>query len=358
MDLGIDLGFGALRWPTPQRAALVREIETLGFSSIWTSESTGGDGASLLAWAAAHTERVAIGSAVLQMPGRTPAMTAMTATALDRLSDGRLRLGIGASTRPVTEDWHGGVFAGQLRRTREYVAVLRQALGGGRVEHHGSAFDLPRTGAGGAPMRLVDRPIQGHVPIYLGAVGPRNVALCGEIADGWIPAFLSPEHVEEGRARLAEGAARVGRELEEDLPILVHAITAIADDVDTARDATRALVAVYVGMGPPERNLYQRLVRRLGFGAAAEQVLAHFRAGRVAEARAALPPELIDTMTLCGTPEGIAARLRAYRDAGATTVIAQPMASDPQAWGTTLRRLAELVPPASTTPSPRTPVSG
>lgn len=339
MHLGIHLGFAASGFAAARRASLLEEAEELGYDSVWAAESTGADAATALAWAAARTQRMGIGSAVLQMPGRSAAMTAMTAAGLDRLSEGRFQLGIGASTRTVTEDWHGASFARQLQRTREYVAVLRQALGGERIEIDGETLRLPDPDGAGRPMRLTDLPVQARVPIHLGAIGPRNVELCGELADGWIPTLAAPEHVADGRELVARGARRAGRELDPEFQILAHVYVAVDDDHDRARDAVRPILAVYIGMGNAERNLYQAAVRRLGFDAAADEVHARFSQGDVTGARAALPSEMIDLITLCGPPARVAQRMADYRDVGVTTLIANPMASEPDEWARTLRDL-------------------
>src|SRR5687767_12258332 len=189
---------------------LVKEAEAAGFDSVWAAEAYGSDAATVLAWLAAQTERIRIGSAIFQMPGRSPAMTAMTAATLDQLSGGRMLLGIGTSGPQVAEGWHGQRFARQLQRTREYVAVVRKALARERLEFKGETLELPLPDGPGKALKLTIAPVQERIPIYLAAIGPKNTALAAEIADGWIPTLFSPEHVSEFRPLLEEGFARAG----------------------------------------------------------------------------------------------------------------------------------------------------
>src|SRR5205823_4323844 len=193
---------------------VVQEAEQLGFDSVWAAEAYGSDAASVLAWLAAGTSRIKLGSAIFQMPGRSAAMTAMTAATIDELSGGRMVLGIGSSGPQVSEGWHGQRFARQLLRTREYVAVVRMALARERVEFHGETIELPLPDGPGKPLKLTIAPVQERIPIYLAAIGPKNTALAGEIADGWIPTFFSPDYVTDFRALLSEGASRSGRSLD------------------------------------------------------------------------------------------------------------------------------------------------
>lgn len=339
MELGAHMGWFLMRWPREVRERLIRTAEEIGYGSVWTAESTGCDAATPLGMVATLTSRVRVGAAVLQMPARSPAMAAMTATALDRLSEGRFVLGIGASTRNVTEDWHGQSFARQLARTRDYVAVLRQALGGQRLELDGETLTLP---GGGRPMRMVDRPIQDEIPILLGAIGPKNVALCGQIADGWISTMVAPEGIAAGIDRIEAAAAAAGRELPGHFDNVLHAMTSIDDDPAVARDRLRPMLTVYAGMGPPERNLYRRRFDELGFRDELEKVTEHFLEGRVDEARAALPDAFIEMVTLTGTPDTVRARAREYREAGVTTLMANFLVDDPEGWERNLRVLADV----------------
>lgn len=344
MRLGIHVGYWGLGLTSQQQIDLVREAESLGYDSVWTAEAYGSDSATILAWLAAQTTTIKIGSAIFQMPGRSPAMTAMTAATLDQLSDGRMLLGIGSSGPQVAEGWHGQRFAKQLQRTREYVDIVRKALDRERLEYDGEAYTLPLPDGPGKALKLMIAPVQQRIPIYIAAIGPKNTQLCGEIADGWLPTFFSPEHVGDARELLEEGAARAGGSLHGSFDIAPNVNVAIDDDVDRARDSMRPILALYVGgMGSKEKNFYNALVRRYGFEEAAEEVQQLYLSGKKEEAAAALPAELIDTVSLCGPKERVKERLEVYRDAGVGTLIVSPMAFDAESRLRIVRELAELV---------------
>src|ERR671938_164569 len=213
MKLGVHVGYWGLGLTAEEQLGIVQEAERLGYDSVWTAEAYGSDAATILAWLAARTERIKLGAAIFQMPGRSPAMTAMTAATIDQLSGGRMLLGIGSSGPQVAEGWHGQRFGKQLQRTREYVAVVRMALARERVEFHGETIELPLPDGPGKALKLTIAPVQERMPIYLAAIGPKNTALAGEIADGWIPTLLDPAHLGALREHLDEGAARAGRAL-------------------------------------------------------------------------------------------------------------------------------------------------
>src|SRR3989441_9500287 len=189
---------------------IARPAEDLGYDSIWSAEAYGSDAASVLAWLAAGTSRIKLGAGIFQIPARSAAMTAMTAATIDQLSGGRMLLGLGTSGPQVSEGWHGVRFPRQVERTRDYVAVVRMALAHKKVEYHGETLELPLPDGPGKVLKLTIRPVQESIPIYLAVLGPKNVALAGEIADGWLPVFFSPEHVSKLREPLEEGAARGG----------------------------------------------------------------------------------------------------------------------------------------------------
>src|SRR5436189_566103 len=214
MKLGVHIGYWGLGLTREDQLAIVQEAERLGYDSVWTAEAYGSDAATILGWIAGLTEKIKIGSAIFQIPGRSPAMTAMTAATLDQLSNGRMLLGIGSSGPQVSEGWHGVRFANQLARTREYIAVVRKALTRERMEFGGEHYELPLPDGPGRALKLTIAPVQEQIPIYLAAIGPKNTQLAGEIADGWIPLFFSPEHVSEAKELLEEGAARSGRSLD------------------------------------------------------------------------------------------------------------------------------------------------
>src|SRR5213079_522047 len=206
MRLGLHIGYWGLGLTAEEQLKLVREAETLGFDSVWAAEAYGSDAATVLAWLAGQTETIKLGSAIFQIPGRSPAMTAMTAATLDQVSAGRFRLGLGPSGPQVSEGWHGVRFARQLQRTREYVDVVGKALARERVEYHGETIELPLPDGPGKALKLTIAPEQDRIPIYLAAIGPNNTRLAGEIADGIIPFLLAAEHVGELRSLLEEGA--------------------------------------------------------------------------------------------------------------------------------------------------------
>src|SRR3954465_4864347 len=214
MKLGVHIGYWGLGLTSQDQVEIVQEAERLGYDSVWTAEAYGSDAATILGWLAAQTSKIKLGSAIFQMPARSAAMTAMTAATLDPLSDGRMLLGIGSSGPQVSEGWHGVRFAKQLQRTREYIEVVRKALRRERVEIHGETLELPLPDGPGKALKLTIAPVQEQIPIYLAAIGPKNTALAGEIADGWIPTLFSPEHVASFRPLLEEGAERAGRSLD------------------------------------------------------------------------------------------------------------------------------------------------
>jgi F420-dependent oxidoreductase-like protein len=325
--LALNIGYWGLGFSPTDQLAIVRAAEGSGYDAVWSAEAYGSDAATVLGWLAAQTTTIRLGSAIFQMPARSPAMTAMTAATLDQLSGGRMLLGLGSSGPQVSEGWHGVRFARQLQRTREYVQVVRMALRRERLEFRGETLELPLPDGPGKALKLTIAPVQDRIPVYLAAIGPRNTELAGEIADGWLPALISPEHLHVLRGDLERGAARAGRSLDRfDVAPTVN--VAISDDRDAARDAVRPFLALYVGgMGSRERNFYNRLVVRYGFEDAASTVQDLYLAGRKDEAAAALPAELIDAVALVGPPEVVRDRLRAYRDAGVGTLCAMPVAA-------------------------------
>src|SRR5213592_2429540 len=319
MRLGLSVGYWGLGLTGDQQLELVREAEQLGYDSVWAAEAYGSDTATVLGWLAGQTSTIRLGSGIFQMPGRSAAMTAMTAATIDQLSGGRMVLGIGSSGPQVAEGWHGQRFAKQLARTREYVAILRKALARERLEFQGETYELPLPDGPGKALKLMIPPVQERIPIYIAAIGPKNTQLTGEIADGWMPTFFSPEHVGEFRELLEEGAARAqnGKKIDD------------SDDIDAARDVMRPMLALYVGgMGSRDKNFYNALVRRYGFEEAAQEVQDLFLSGKKDEAAAALPAELIDKTALVGPVDRVKERLELYREAGVGTLITTPIAPD------------------------------
>ncbi len=342
MRLGLNVGYaGAV---IADHTALVQEAERLGYHSVWAAEAYGSDVVTPLAWYAARTDRIAVGAGIMQMPARTPAMTAMTALTLSELSGGRFLLGLGVSGPQVVEGWHGRPYGKPLGLTREYVSIVRAALAReSRLTHDGDHFQIPYRGGDatglGKPLRLITHPTH-EVPIYLAAIGPKNVALTAEIADGWLPAFYSPTHAGEvWEEHLAAGFARSGEDGKADrFDVAVAAPVAITDRPEQARWVVKPALALYIGgMGARGRNFYHDLACRYGFAEAADRIQELYLAGEKAEAMAAVPDELVDATSLIGPRRHVAERLEAYRAAGVTTLIA--MTEDPG----TLRELAELV---------------
>ena len=342
MKLGVHLGYWGLGLTADDQKAIVQEAERLGFDSVWTAEAYGSDAATILGWLAAVTEKIHLGSAIFQMPGRSPAMTAMTAATLDQLSGGRMLLGIGSSGPQVAEGWHGQRFGKQIQRTREYVTVVRKALARERLEFHGETIDLPLPDGLGKPLKLTISPVQERIPIFLAAIGPNNTKLAGEVADGWLPMMFSPEHVDEFRPLLEEGAARSGRSLD-DFRIAPSVNFLVTDDEGAGRDAVRPFLALYVGgMGAREKNFYNQLVQRYGFEENAKEVQDLYLDGKKEEAAAALSDDLIDLVSLVGPREKVRDKMAVFREAGVDTLGLTPLAFDKAGRLEQLRIAAEL----------------
>lgn len=342
MELGVHIGYWGLGLTREDQQEIAQEAERLGYDSIWTAEAYGSDAATILGWLAGITTKIKLGSAIFQMPGRSPAMTAMTAATIDNLSDGRMLLGIGSSGPQVAEGWHGQRFGKQIQRTREYVEVVRKALAREKLEFAGETVTLPLPDGPGKALKLTIKPVQDEIPIFLAAIGPNNTKLAGEIADGWIPTLFSPEHVAEFRPLLEEGAARSGRSLDQ-FRIMPTVNTYIGDDVEEARNLTRPFIALYVGgMGSREKNFYNALVQRYGFEDEAKTVQDLYLDGKREEAMAALSDELIDLVSLVGTKEKVRDKLQVFREAGVHTLGVTPLAFDKEGRLEQLRLLAEL----------------
>jgi F420-dependent oxidoreductase-like protein len=342
VKLGVSVGYWGLGVTAPNQLELAQTAEQLGYDSVWTAEAYGSDAATVLAWLAAGTTRIKLGAGILQIPARSAAMTAMTAATIDQLSGGRFLLGLGTSGPQVSEGWHGVRFAKQLQRTREYVAVVRMALAHQKVEFHGETMDLPLPDGPGKVLKLTIRPVQDPIPIFLAVLGPKNVALAGEIADGWLPVFFSPEHTSALREPLEEGAARAGRTLD-GFRICPSVNVMISDDVEAAHNAMRPVLALYVGgMGSREQNFYNRLVSSYGFEREAQEVQELYLAGRRSDAMLALSDDLIDTVTIAGSRQRAKERIRAFQEAGVETLIVSPMALDNAERINQLRLVAEL----------------
>jgi len=336
MRFGLHTGYWSAG-PPPGAAEAVRLADTLGLDSVWTAEAYGSDAFTPLAWWGAATSRVRLGTAVAQMYARTPTATAMAALTLDHLSGGRMILGLGASGPQVVEGWYGQPFRRPLARTREYVDIVRQVVARERVEYDGAFFQLPlpapqgdagphaATGLGRA-LRSTVHPLRPHIPIHLAAEGPRNVALAGEIADGWLPLFYAPRLDAELRGPLEEGLAarseqrspRAEFEVSATVPIVVR------DDVEDAADQVRPFLALYIGgMGAKGANFHLEAVARLGYREVCDDVQRLYLAGQRAEAAAAVPLELVRDVALVGTLDDVAADLEAWHGTAVTTMLFQ-----------------------------------
>lgn len=323
MRLGINLGY----WGAGMDAAnlaVAREADRLGYSVCWAAEAYGSDAATVLAWVAAQTEHIDVGSAIFQIPARTPAMTAMTAATLDSLSGGRFRLGLGVSGPQVSEGWYGVKFDRPLARTREYVEIIRMAMSRERVIHQGRHWTLPLPDGPGKPLKLTVHPVREHIPLYIAAIGPKNLEQTGEIADGWLGVFFAPEHAEVTLGPLRAGRAKAGLTLA-GFDLVPTVPLAVADDPLAAAADFRGYTALYLGgMGSRRENFYNRLACRMGYEEQAAVVQERYLAGDRTGAAAAVPIELIDSTCLLGPVERIADRMQAYAAAGVTTLTLAP----------------------------------
>ncbi|MHC3474090.1 LLM class flavin-dependent oxidoreductase [Streptomyces sp. 7R007] len=326
MRLGANLGYqGAGR--------LARAAEDLGYTLALAPEGLRSDAPSVLGLMAGATRRIGLGSAVMQMPARPPGLTALTAATLDAVSGGRFRLGLGVSNPQVADGWYGAAFTEPLARTREYVGVVRRALTGEPVEHQGRHYRLPGTpGNGGVPPRITTEPSGRPVPLYLAAAGPRTLRLAGEIADGWLGALTPAEALADVLRELAAGRARTGRDLT-GFEVLPSLPTAVAADLDTAVDLLRAHYAHLLGIGDPDANCHYRLAVALGHARQAARVRRRLAAGDPTGAAAAVPAGFVDATALAGPVDRIARRMRAYAEAGVTSLGVMVSATDTDVTG-------------------------
>ena len=325
MRLGLKLGY--LTTGSPDPVALAVRAEAAGFDSVWVSEAWGADGVSVLATVGAGTERVTLGTAILPIGSRSPALLAQTAATLDILSGGRLVLGLGVSGPQVMEGWHGTPFARPVTRTRETIEIVRQILRReGKLEYRGQTARLPMAGGTGLgkPLKLMLRPKRPEIPMYIASIGPKNTALAAEIADGWLPILYSPEQAEDAFGP-ALGAGRAKRDRPAPLDVAPMLDTAVGEDLPRLRDQLRPGIALYVGgMGARSKNFYNDLARSYGYEAEARAIQDLFLDGRKEEAAAAVPDALVDEVCLVGTESRIAERIAAYRESGVTTLIVAP----------------------------------
>lgn len=326
MRLGVNLGYLAPGRGPDDIALLARTADRLGYSVAWVGEALSSDAPSLLAWLAAQTARIDLGAGVMQIPGRSPAMTAMTAATIDALSGGRFRLGLGASGGQLSEGWHGVRFARPLTRTREHVEIVRKVLARETLRYAGAMHTLPLPDGPGKALRLGVRPVREQVPIYLAALGPRSLGLAGEIADGWLALFLDPDTATGQLDRVRTGRAKAGRDLT-GFDVAATVPLVVGDDVDACAGPVKRFAALYLGgMGSREQNFYNSLAARMGYEKEAEEVQHHFLASRHKAAADAVPFEFVDRTSLLGPATRITTRLRDYAAAGVTTVSVMPLA--------------------------------
>lgn len=334
MRLGLNIGYSGSKMELP--LALVQEADRLGYRSVWTSESYGSDAVTPLTWLGAHTQRIKLGTGILQMPGRTPANTAMTAMTLDQLSGGRVLLGLGLSGPQVVEGWHGVAYGKPLVKTREYVEIVRRIFRReAPLEYAGEHYTIPYRGDDatglGKPLKSILAPAP-NIPIYLAAIGPRNVQLAAEIADGWLPIFFAPEHYDA----VFRAAVEAGQP-HPDFDIAPAVTVIIDDDLQSARDRVRPQIALYVGgMGARGKNFYYDLAARYGYEDAAAKIQDLYLAGNKIDAMMAVPDDLIDAVALVGSRARIADRLALWKASPLTTLIVSVYSVDD------LRAMAEM----------------
>jgi F420-dependent oxidoreductase-like protein len=301
----------------------IRRAEALGYDSVWTAEAYGNDAVSTATWVLAHTTKIKVGTAIMQMPARTPAMTAMTAMTLDQLSGGRFIVGLGASGPQVVEGWHGVPYGDALVRTREYIAILRQIFAREKpLEFHGKLYDVPFTGPGasglGKPLKSI---LHGNpaIPIYVASISPGGLRCAAEVADGVFPMMMDPEqfdrsylpYLEQGFAKAGGGKGLAN------FAVIAGATVIVSDDLEKARNAVKPGMALYIGgMGARNKNFYNDLARRLGYEEAAKRIQDLYLDGRKAEATAAVPDALVDAVHLVGPRARIQERLQAWKEAG------------------------------------------
>jgi F420-dependent oxidoreductase-like protein len=316
--LGVVFGYWGAG-PPPDLVRTAQEAERLGYDSVWSAEAWGSDAFTPLAWIGANTSRIKLGTAVVQLSARTPTATAMAALTLDHLSGGRLILGLGVSGPQVVEGWYGRPFAKPLARTREYVDIIRQVLRReAPVTSEGPHYPLPYEGPGswgmGKPLRSITHPLRADVPIYLGAEGPKNVAMAAEIADGWLPLYYSPYRQEVYAESL--------REKKPGFEIAQIVMVSITDDVSQGLMPMKSALGFYIGgMGHPKRNFHMELMSRMGFEAEAHKIQDLFSQGKRAEAIAAVPDQFADELSLVGPLPRIRERLEAWKETPVTTLL-------------------------------------
>lgn len=325
MKLGLAAGYWS-SGPPPGIEESLRAAEDLGFDSVWTAEAYGSDCFTPLAWWGSRTSKIKLGTSITQLSARTPAATAMAAMTLDHLSDGRVILGIGASGPQVVEGWYGQPYPRPLERTREYVEILRMIFAREQpVEYSGKHYQLPyRGGTGlGKPLKSTVHPLRTDIPIFLGAEGPKNIAMAAEIADGWLPIFFSPKMDRWYRDALGEGFGRAtARHQASAFEVVGSASIVINDDLEAAADTMRPTLALYIGgMGARGMNFHYDVFVRMGYEDVCVKVQELYLAGQKREAMAAIPRKLVEEMSLIGPVEKIRDDLAAWKETVITTML-------------------------------------
>ncbi len=325
MRLGLMIGYAAGKIDLP--VELIQAADRLGVYALWTSEAYGSDAVSPLAWAGALTEKIKLGTAIMQMPGRTPANTAMTAMTMNQLSNGRFLLGLGLSGPQVVEGWHGQSYKMPLTRTREYVDIVRTIFKReDRLVYDGQLYQIPYMGADatglGKPLKSTLN-AQPDIPIYLASIGPKNVQLTAEIADGWLPIFFSPAKYDEiYREQIEAGFAQAGGGKSYDrFDIAPTVSVVVTDDLEIGYNMLRPMLALYIGgMGAKGKNFYADLAARYGYAAEAEEIQDLYLAGNRGAAMMKVPAQLIDDVALVGPPARIKERLELWKNSPITTL--------------------------------------
>ena len=334
LKIGLQLGYWGAG-PDPKLVNIAQEAEKLGYDAVFTAEAWGSDVFTPLAWIGAHTEKIRLGTGIAQLSARAPTAAAMAALTLDHLSGGRVILGLGVSGPQVVEGWYGQPFGKPLSRTREYVNIIRQVFNReAPVENNGDHYPLPYTGEGswglGKPLKSITHPLRKDLPIFLGAEGPKNVAMTAEIADGWLPLYYSPYRQEVYSDQIR--GAKPGFEIMQGITVIIN------DDVEEALVPLKHSLALYIGgMGAKSRNFHNELVKRMGFEEAAERIQDLYLAGKKDEAMLAVPTELADEISLVGSIDRIKDRLNAWRETPVSSLLVSTRSMGE------LRAFAELV---------------
>ncbi|MBA6414221.1 LLM class F420-dependent oxidoreductase [Parahaliea sp. F7430] len=320
MKLGFLLGYSGKQINIPME--LIKQAEAMGYDSVWTAEAYGNDAVTAASWVLAQTEKIRVGTAIMQMPARTPAMCAMTAMSLDQLSNGRFIVGLGASGPQVVEGWHGVPYGKPVTRTREYVKIMREIMERkGPVEFDGDTYQMPNKGPGttglGKPLKSI-LDASPDIPIYTASITPAGLRCAGEVADGVFPVWMDPnkfsvlgEHIDKGFAKAGNGKSL------KDFDVAPFVSVAMNDDLDAAYDSLRPWLALYIGgMGAKDKNFYKDYATRLGYGDEAQRIQELYLSGKKAEAEALVPNQFLDEVALVGPKERIIERLAPWKEAG------------------------------------------